>query len=350
MTKKQAIYRSAALLLIVALLVLGSGCGTFSGPEQKLPGSDNQAGLRIALITGLDGTADPYYTNAWKGLEQAEKELGAVIGFVSAENTKAYPAKLNELRNQKSTVIVTVGTEPVPAVIEAAKNNPGIHYICLDSYYDDTLPANVLTVTYRVEEGAFLAGYLAGRVTKSYVIGFISGSNEDYDLRYFYGYKAGIRAASSTCELMKGLAGTFTNKGRVEKLALQMTGSRADVIFHVAGSAGTGIVKAIEVPGKYGIGSYVDQSQLAPDHILTSVVLNHDLVLAGLLEQYQQQKLTFGKNISLGLADKALEITEASSTAISKDTQDKLSKHKDNIISGKLKIPDNENDYYEFHI
>jgi basic membrane lipoprotein Med (substrate-binding protein (PBP1-ABC) superfamily) len=84
----------------------------------------------------------------------------------------------------------------------------------------------MLGVSYKVEEAAFLAGYLAGKMSKSNVAGFIAGDNKESSLRYYYGFKAGLRYAAPGSELMKGVAGTFTDSSRIEEMAQRMGVSR----------------------------------------------------------------------------------------------------------------------------
>lgn len=338
-----AIWTRVLVVCLVISLVL-SGCSLLSNDQSP----KESAGPKIGLITSEEGTTDPYYQKAWDGLQKAQQDLKVQIGYVKVKNSKDYPAKLNQLKNEKYELIFTVGQDAVPAVLEAAKQNPKIKYICLDSNIEGTIPANVLGVTYQVEEAAFLAGYLAGKVTDSGVAGFISGDNKEAALRYYYGYKAGLRYANSYCELMKGIAGTFTNQNRVSEMAERMTDAKADVIFHVAGTAGKGLIKVMDKQGGYAIGTYIDQSKLAPESVLTSVIINNDQVTYELVKRFRKTNLLLGKIEIYGLDEEGVGLAETTKDMVSDDIYNKMVQLQDKIINDQLSIPSNETEYLKF--
>lgn len=333
---------------VVVLAMLLSGCGMTGNGIQKASESQDADSLKIGLVTGEGGIDDPYYQKAWEGLQKAEQDLKVGIGYVKAKNPKDYPSKLTELRKENYDVIFTIGPDAVPAVLEAAKQDSKTKYICLESSLDSPVPANVLGISYKVEEAAFLAGYLSGKMTKSRVVGFISGDNKDPSLRYYYGFKAGLRYASSSSELMKGVAGTFTKKDRVEEIAQRMLESKADVIFHVAGIAGKSMIKVMDKAGKYSIGTDVDQSSLAPKSVLTSVIKNNDEVSYEIIKQVKAKSLVLGKNSVYGLAENGVGLAETAKDIIPVDTYNRMNEQKDKIIAGKLTIPSTENEYLSF--
>lgn len=333
------------LILILALAL--SGCGLGNGVQEGSRTGDGDF-LKIGLVTGQDGTQDPIYQKAWDGFLKAEQELNVGIGYIKAKNVKEYPAKMAELKSKGYQVIVTIGVDAVEAVLDAAAKNPETKYICLDSSLTGEIPANVLGVTYKVEEASFLAGYLAGKMTKSRVVGFISGDNKDNSLRYYYGYKAGLRLANPGSEMMKGLAGTFTNKERLKVMTERMLKSKADVVFHVAGSAGKGMIETMAQAGKYSIGAYEDQSHLAPDSVLTSVIVNHDEVVYKIIEKLQNKTLTFGQNSVCGLAENAVSLAEPTAGVVPDAVYAKVLEYKEKITAGELVIPATENEYLSF--
>lgn len=343
-TRKNKSWGNFLCVAIIMALLL-SGCGIIGNRTQKDPtGTFNGKTPVIGLITGEGGIEDSYYKKVWEGLQKAEQDFDLGIGYVKAKNDKDYASKLAELKNNSYEVIVTLGQNPVTAVLEAAKESPKIKYICLDSTIESPVPSNVLSVTYKVEEPSFLAGYIAAKMSKSHVIGFISGDNKDVSLSYYYGYKAGIKYASSGSELMKGIAGTFTNKTRLKEMTERMLKSKADVIFHVAGTAGKGMIEVMTKADKYVIGADTDQNYLAPKNVITSVVKNNDLVIYEMIKAYNEKKLLFGVNKDYGLAENAVSLAETTKDMIPENVYNSVVKVQENIISGKMTIPSTENE------
>ena len=334
-------------LLMIAVFLL-SGCGT--NPPGTSLGSFADKSIRIGLITDQEGTGGSYYSKAWEGLQKAEQDLGIGIAYLKAKDQKEYTARLKDFKQQKAGLILTFGDISVPAVLEAAKANPIIKYVIIDANTEEVIPDNVLVISYKEEEAAFLAGYLAGRVTKTNVIGFITGRNDEAAQPYYFGFKAGVRSANPDCELMKGIAATYTNNNRVKTMTDSMLDSKADVIFHIAGIAGNAMIKAVEKAGKYAIGSMVDQNPLAPKSVVSSVVINNDLVVYELAVQFKKGNLTLGKNDKYGLAQNAVGLSENTKQMIPEALYNSILQYEERIISGKIEVPNNENDYHKFVI
>lgn len=339
------IFTKIVVMLLISVLLV-TGCGTRT-PLTPL-GSFEEGSIRIGLITDQYGTGSLYYSQAWEGLQKAEQELGVGIAYLKAKDEKAFTSRLKEFKKHQTDLILAFGEHYIPAVLEAAKANPDIKYIIIDTKTGETLPDNVLAVSYKDEEAAFLAGHIAGRMTKTNVIGYITGRNDETSERYYFGFKAGLRSANAYCELMKGLAATFTNKKRVEKIAERMLESKADVIFHLAGTAGNGMIDAVEKADKHAIGSGTDQLSLAPENVISSVVRNNDVVIYNLVEKFKDEKLNFGEKVKYGLAEGAVGLSETTKDAIPQTIYNSVLEQKEKIIAGELVIPDNENDYLKF--
>lgn len=99
---------------------------------------------------------------------------------------------------------------------------------------------------------------------------------------------------------------------------------------------------------KYSIGVDVDQKELAPQSVITSVVKNNDEVLYEILKKLDEKSLIFGKNLVYGLEENAVSLAESTKDAIPETTYNLLLQQQEKIIAGKLKIPTNESEYLNF--
>mgnify|MGYP000852632901 CR=1 FL=1 len=317
--------------LIAVLLLSLIGCG-MPGSERGQSGNNVNGDLKIGLVTDERGINAPYYQDVWQSLQKASRDFSIGCDYVQVRNQKEYSNMLAQLKQQKCGLILTLGSDAVPAVLEAAAQNPKIKYICLDTSLEEgTHPANVMAVTFRVEQPAFLAGYLAGKMTKTRVAGFISGDNKDLAQKYHYAYKAGLRYAKPNCQLMKGLAATYTNKNRYQAIAERMIDSRADIVLQITGKPDTGTVELL------------DQYQAA----LASINKKWDDIIYDLAKQYKEDKLEL-KDLTLGLAENALELSSTSPDMIPEEIHNNLLTLQGRIIAGKLVVPRNEEEYLKF--
>ncbi|NLO97683.1 MAG: BMP family ABC transporter substrate-binding protein [Peptococcaceae bacterium] len=334
MNKKRHNYRIITWSLTIILLLSLGGCGILghSGDSgQILPDDKTQGALRVGLIVDERGINDPYNQNAWQGLQRASQDFDIAGSYVQAQDSKEYGRLLTQLKKQNCNLIFTLGSDAVPAVLEAAAQNPQIKYICLDASLESTPPSNVMAVAFRVEEPAFLAGYLCGKMTNTLVAGFISGDNKDLAQKYHYAYKAGLRYARPNCQLMKGLAATYSNVNRYKTIAELMIESNADMILKIMGKTDTGTV------------SVLDKAQTE----IAYITKNLNEIIYDLLRQYKDNTLEL-KNLNLGMAENALKINYTNPDMVPLNTYNEVQKLEEKIITGELKVPRNEEEYLKF--
>lgn len=335
------------ILGLVILIFFLVGCsilenkGLANGKADRTP--------TVGLVLSAEGLDAPYQKTVWEGLQKTGQKFNLEVDYVLVEDDKDYPTKLKEMARQNYELIFTLGPQAVAAVLESAANNPEIKYICLDASLENPLPKNVLGVSYRVEEAAFLAGYLAGKTTRTNVIGFISGDNKETAQTYYYAYKAGVKYASPYSEMLKGVAATYTDKERVKVMTERMVASKADVIFHAAGSAGEGMIEVLARNNRYAIGSDIDQSYLAPDRVLTSVLKNSDRVILKLLKQFKEKNLELGKNLNFGLKEEGVSLADfPPDNPVPEIIGNNIENLKQKIIDGSLVVPKNEEEYNKY--
>ena len=89
----------------------------------------------------------------------------------------------------------------------------------------------------------------------------------------------------------------------VDHLAGGLAAAGADIVYQVAGTCGTGAIRAADETGKYVIGVDVDQSYLAPDAVLFSVVKHIPQAIRDTVLLYKEGEDFSGQTISLGYAE-----------------------------------------------
>ena len=144
---------------------------------------------------------------------------------------------------------------------------------------------NVVSYTFKEEEGSFLVGLAAGLNTKSDVVGFIWGMDFDLINRFECGYTAGVKTANINSEVIVDYADSFADKFQEFYYATnqhEMEG--ADIIYHAAGGTGVGLIESAELFDYWAIGVDVDQSNSAPNNVLCSMVKRVDVAVCTAVE------------------------------------------------------------------
>lgn len=78
--------------------------------------------------------------------------------------------------------------------VKLSYERPDIYYGIIDAfdYGDIQVPKNSLAIKFRNEEAAFLAGYIAAKMSRKEKIGFLTGPMSEHVKDFKFGFKAGI--------------------------------------------------------------------------------------------------------------------------------------------------------------
>jgi len=229
-----------------------------------------------------------------------------------------YEPDLALLATQNAELVIAVGFMMEPAVRKVARDHPKTKFLLIDSpVLDDsgrpaTLP-NVRAVVFRENEGSFLVGALAGKITKTGKIGFVGGMQLPLIQKFETGFRAGIQVVNPAAarNVLVAYTGTFDDEAKGIEVGLDLYRRGCDIVFHAAGLDGLGVIKAAEQAHKLVIGVDSDQSHVAPDNVLTSMIKHTDLAVYRSILEVLRGRFQ-GGDVVLGLSDKALGLARFS--------------------------------------
>jgi basic membrane protein A len=286
--------------------------------------SFNDGALRglEAMAAGLKYTAQGY-----QPLSDAEyqallpADLRALPGGVphlplpaplvlSGKAQEDYEPNLQLLVDQGVELVVAVGFMMEPATRAVAARNPKAKFLLLDSpVLDDTgrqptTRPNVRAVVFREQEGSFLAGALAGELTRTGKVGFVGGMQLPLIKKFEAGFRAGLAVTNAAAAKSAAIAytGAFDDEKKGVEVGRDLYARGCDIVFHAAGLDGLGVIKAAQAAGKLVIGVDSDQAHVAPQNVLTSMVKHVDLAVYEAVRDVLAGKFT-GGDVALGLKD-----------------------------------------------
>ena len=124
-----------------------------------------------------------------------------------------------------------------------------------------------------------------------------------------------------------------------------MQSSNADIILAAAGDSGTGAIEAAKEANKYAIGVDRDQSDLAPENVLTSAVKKLNVASYGLVKDLVEGTFKGGAEKVYGLKEGGVGIVENTKNLIPQDVMDYVNKEANKVKNGEIKIPKTEEEY-----
>ncbi len=342
--------KSLGLLLLSALLVLATACG--GATEEKDAGGKNEDAFSAGLVTDVGGINDESFNQiAWAGLENLEKDIGAKVSYLESKRDSDYVPNLTKFVRDNTDITWGIGFKFEKALPEVAKRFPDAKLGIVDSDLGGDIPENVSAVLFKEEEGSFLLGVIAAKMTKTKQVGFIGGISSPVIKRFESGFRAGVHAVDPDIKVVVAYAESFTDVAKGRSLAKNMYDGGADIIYHAAGGVGKGLFSEVKTreQGKYwAMGVDMDQSSLAPDHTLTSMIKRVDVAVYDISKRLKNGDWQGGKVINLGLKENGVGIADNTDKHVPKEILDEVEKYKQEIIDGKIKVPGTEAELKEF--
>jgi len=359
-----------ALGAITALSALLAGCGSATGSSGSSSSSGSSAGkLRIKFVVNGNLGDRSFFDSAYAGLKKTEKDLGYSLKVVElgGDRTK-WQSGFEDAASGDDYDVLAAGTVDTAAFIsKLAPEYPKKKFWLFDSTVDYTGKsgcsnkcANVYSVTFKQNEAAYLAGFLADKLVAAHSLPGTSGSQkvglmggvkipviEDFVV----GFKAGFKAAGgnpSSGVLVQYVGGDnpFGDPAKGKEIASSMYSQGAALVWPVAGSSGLGVFESAVTAKRYTFGVDSDQYKTLNDPaqrqtVVTSILKNAGNALYLAAKENKAGTLAYGKSSAVGLAEDGVGYVDNANfdklvpTAVRAELKAQAAK----IASGAVQVP-----------
>jgi simple sugar transport system substrate-binding protein len=129
--------------------------------------------------------------------------------------------------------------------------------------------ANVNTYNARFYEGRYLAGMIAGRMTKTNTLGYVAAFPIPEVLQGINAFAAGARSVNPKAQVRVVWVNTWYDPGKERDAASALMGQGADVVTHHTDSTAT--VAAAEEKGKMAVAYHSNMAKFGPNAQLVAV-------------------------------------------------------------------------------
>lgn len=360
--------RIVGLLLAMALVFALAACGGASsstpaaGGSSGAPagssggGSGSSAGhSAVLVVTGQLGDKS-FNDSAARGMEGL-KALGwnTKVVEIGRDTTKWEPTFQELAESGEWDLIITNGSNAAETFLAVADEFPDQNFVVYDTEIEPDRYPNVYGISYKQNEGSYVAGVLAALVTISDMegvnaepkIGFIGGQEHPVISDFLVGYIEGAKSVVPEIKVYVSYIGSWDDTARGKEVAMAMFNQGVDIIFPAAEQAGLGCVEAAKELGKYIIGVDSDQSMLfagsdedSANLILTSVLKNVDKSIVRAGEMYAAGTLPLGTFESLGIAEdgSGIAYNEYYEINVPQDIRDKVEAAREEVVAGTVQI------------
>lgn len=337
---------SLALLALLALL-FSAGCGQVKPRPSPQAGQPDRnqipAPVRVGMVVPRPGQVDDYVI----------KEATRAFSF-TRERFWTDPRLLQpgELLNDKESMrylaendykLIIVFSSMTRALQEIAPEYPDVKFAVIDGLVQGD---NIISVEFREQEGAFLAGALSALISSTGQVGIVA-THDPGTQPYVSGYKAGVDYISKADKRTVGFRIMYTpgDRSAVEEVAYagyyagSLFDTGTDIILSVPARISPEIYKAAYERRKFAIGVNENLNKIYPGNLYATLEKRVDQAVYGLVSDAITNKLGSGVR-TLGIAQNAVGINDLRKgpVFIAPEIVARIEAVKRDIISGKIKV------------
>ncbi len=255
-------------------MVLNMSVGIFTGCSGNGESSAGAAkSFKVALLTPGPISDQSWNGSAYEGLMRLKDSIpGTQVSHIQTKTPAEFEENFRQYGAGGYSLVIGHGVEFQDAAARVGPDFPKTEYITTGG---NTVRANVSAMSFSFDEPSYLAGIVAGGLTKSQTIGCIGGTEIPPVKAAFEAFTAGAKSVNPKVKVLISYIGNWDDASAGKEQALAQLGRGADVIFQDADAAGLGAFQAVrEAKGAYIIGSNADQNAVAPEVTIGSVVID----------------------------------------------------------------------------
>lgn len=308
--------------------------------ETEAPAGDT---IKVGMVTDVGGVNDKSFNQtSWEGLQRVATDLGIEVNYLESSTDADYQTNIETLIDEEYDLIICVGFMLADATKAAAEANPDQKFAIIDDASCVDLP-NVACLMFEQAQASYLVGYAAGMVTESNTIGFVVGMATGPMNEFGYGYLAGAIDANPDIKVLQYNANSFADAALGKTAAIDMVTKGADIIYAAAGGTGAGSIEGCVESDIWAIGVDTDQSDLAPDNMLTSAMKRVDNASYDIAKSVLEGTYTPGLHV-YGLEDGGVDIAPTTKN-LPEEVLTKIEEVKTSIVEGKVTVPSTKEEF-----
>jgi basic membrane protein A and related proteins len=328
-----------AVVLIVVIIV--AVIVAVVAVEFYKPSTTPTSSFKLAVILGGDETDVGLNAN---GVAVANWIQSTYGWNVSISRDVAYSDQARVITTYAQggyNAIWTDGNQFIGTTEGIAAQYPNVTFIMSPSYTGDNITSNVVAVGAGYQAtGYYQAGVLAGKMTKTNATGVIIGQWFDALSFEFYAYQAGVHSVNPNAKVYLTVPGTWSDPTIGYQDAQTMINTdHVDIIVPIADATGRGVISAAIAANISIIGTVEDQVQLAPNNMMTSVLLNTTAFMQNVVQHIQGNTFNQigGQVINMNLG--SLAPFHAYDNVIPESVKTLLTETSQGIDNGTIQVP-----------
>jgi basic membrane protein A len=315
--------------VFLTILALCAGFAWMSSAQEK---------LRAAFVY-VGPIGDGGWTYAHNDGRKALEKMGVETAYVESVPEGAEAEKIiTRFAAEGYDLVFTTSYGFMDPTIEVAKKFPKVIFGHCSGY---KRAKNVFTYFGRMYQPKYLAGMIAGKMTKTGKIGFVAPHPIPEVIRHINAFALGLRSVNQSARVHVVWTGAWFDPGKERDAAVALMDAGCDIIATGADSPAS--MQAAEKRGFYSFGYDSDGRAFAPRSFLTAPIWDWSVIYNDIVKKMKEgftdwENLDYWDGLESGVVklaplsdlvpDNVRKIVEARTEELKKD---------DNIFVGPIK-------------
>ena len=336
--QKRSLLKMAALTAVASAALVGCGkkdapVAPAAAPAASAPAKAEPLKIAFAYVGPVgDGGWTFAHDNGRKALE---KEFGDKIKTSFVENVpESADAErvIRDMAGQGNQLIFGTTFGYMEPMLKVAADTKGVKFEHATGYKQ---AENMRTYDSRTYEGAYMAGVIAGKMTKSNTLGVVASVPIPEVVRNINAFTLGAQSSNPKVKTKVVWVNEWFNPPKETEAATSLINGGADVLFQNTDSPA--VLKTAEAKGKRAFGWDSDMTAYGPKAHLASAVINWGPYYIKATKEALEGKWTGGTASWWGVKEGAIDIVSIASD-VPAETQAKVEEVKKGLADGSFAI------------
>jgi basic membrane lipoprotein Med (substrate-binding protein (PBP1-ABC) superfamily) len=334
---------------LIGLLAIAFAFGCTAGDSSGTGTTGSTAGggapaadeFKVALLTPGPVSDAGWSSMAYDGLQAIKSDMNATVDNQEASDVGKIRDAMRSYAQKGYQLVFGHGYEYNEVGVQVAKDFPNTVFV--SSSGGQTAP-NAGAFRFYLEQGCYLAGYLAGKMSKTGKIGSVAVINVPSINSTLKAYEAGAKAANPNITVLPIVY--FGKEGDVAAAKQATEGviaQGADFVIHQANAAAQGVFDACKAHNVHAFGTNLNQNENPSGAVVASATIVAKPAFLDLAAQVKAK--SYKGQVSLYGMDKGaidFVLNPVFESQIPEALRTEIATLKENIKGGKVVVPKDE--------
>lgn len=245
-----------SIMTVILLSLVLSACTKSSDEKPAVDGDKPKVAVVVNQRFGDKGPMDDIAA----GVARAEKDFGVEVKKIESESAAKFEEDVRAMAGAGYDLVITTFPYMSDATKLVAQEYPDTDFSAIFQFInnDETTIDNIWDTEFHGEQAFYLAGYAAGKLTTSNVVGLVIGGEEPTPNAEGNGFMRGVYEANPDATVEFAFVGSYEDPAKAKEITSAMISKGADVVQTNAGASNAGVVEVATEAGILVSGEITD--------------------------------------------------------------------------------------------